>query len=168
MTGQASPLGRYAGAAGGNEYEVRLLNLPVRLVALARERHDELLREFSLLALSDDPRQADLPARLLELIEVLGVQYATARARPDAIVDEAIAAGKDAVDVTYVVPGSVVEAAARLESLMAQSDEFCASERLLTLPRSKPQRDLADWYLGEFRRQVAGDDPHPWDGPFDI
>lgn len=168
MTAQESPLGRYAGDVGGKAYEVRLLNLPVRLVALSRERHDELLREFSLLALSDDPQQADLPARLLELIEVLGVQYATAKARPDAVVDEAIAAGKHAVDVTYIVPASVVEAADRLESLMAQSDEFCASERLLTLPRTKPQRDLANWYLGEFRRQVAGEDPQPWDGPFEV
>ncbi|MEO6205321.1 MAG: hypothetical protein ABIO67_08070 [Mycobacteriales bacterium] len=168
MTAQESPLGRYAGEAGGQAYAVRLLNLPVRLVASSRERHDELLREFSLLALSDDPRRGDLPARLLELIEVLGVQYATAKARPDTIVDEAIAAGLHAVDVTYVVPASVVEAADRLEHLMAQSDEFCASERLLTLPRTQTQRDLANWYFGEFRRQVAGEDPQPWDGPSEI
>lgn len=167
MTSREDPLGRFGAGDGAQSYEVHLLNLPVRLLAASRERHDELMREFALLALSDDPRQAELPSRLLELIEVLGVQYAPARARPDAVIDEAIAAGKDAVDITYVVPASVVQAAERLGTLMTQADEFCTNERLLTLPRTGPLVRLSDWYLGEFRRQVAGEDPEPWNGPLD-
>jgi hypothetical protein len=26
---------------------------------------------------------------------------------------------------------------------------------------------FADWYLDEFRRQIAGEPPHPWDGPLE-
>ena len=51
-----SPLGRYARSADGQPlHPVRLLGLPVRLVLDSRDRHDSLMREFSLLALS--PRE---------------------------------------------------------------------------------------------------------------
>lgn len=162
----ASPLGRYAGSGEPEEatYDVRLLAVPVRLMARSRERHDELMREFSLLALSDPSHRADLPRRLVELIETLGVRYGAASARPEAAIDEAIAAGRETVDLAYRVPASVVAAADQLEALLAEADEYCRSEQLLTLPRDEAVRRLGAWYLGEFRRQVAGEPPLPWDG----
>lgn len=163
----ASPLGRYAEGGDGQElHVVHLLGLPVRLVLDGRDRHDSLLREFALLALSprDDRPQ---PPRLVALTELLGVQYGSAEPRPDDVVDAALQRGDATIDVTYEVPVSVLDAAARLEALMAEADEFCRSEQLLTLPRSPLQVRFADWYLGEFRRQLDGLPPQPWDGPLD-
>lgn len=166
MSEPASPLGRYGPSASEQDdvYEVRLIGVPVPLMARSRERHDELMREFSLLALSDPSHRADLPRRLVELIETLGVRYGAASARPDEVIEAAIAARRETVDLTYQVPASVVDAADRLEQLLAEADEYCRSEQLLTLPRDEAVRRLGAWYLGEFRRQVAGEPPLPWDG----
>lgn len=162
-----SPLGRYAGDPGRQQLDpVHLLGLPVQLVLDSRDRHDSLLREFALLALAprgDRPQ----PPRLVELTELLGVQYGAAQRRPDEVVDDALRAGLTAIDVTYQVPATIVDAAAELEALMADADEFCREERLLTLPRSPLQVRFARWYLEEFRRQLGGEPPQRWDGPLD-
>jgi hypothetical protein len=139
------------------------------IVQLSREHHDELMREFALLALAAaDPgatTRSDVPARLVELVAVLGEQYGGAASEPDAAVDAAIARGEESLDVSYVVPREVVDAADRLEAILQEADEFCRSEQLLTLARSDIEVRFAEWYLDEFRRQIGGEPPRPWDGP---
>lgn len=164
----ASPLGRYDDDTSPDElHDVQLLGTPVRILIASRERHDELMREFALLALGGPTGRPDIPQRLLDLIEVLGVRYGNAAARPDELVDEAVARGDDTIDLSYTVPAHVVEAADRLDELMREADEFCRSEQLLTLARSEVMVEFADWYLDEFRRQVAGQPPRPWTGRLD-
>ncbi len=164
----ASPLGRYDdGAAQEDLHEVHLLGMPVRVLVASRERHDELMREFALLALGGPSGRPDIPTRLLELIEILGVRYGHAAARPDELVDAAIARGADTIDLSYTVPGHVVEAADRLDELMREADEFCTTEQLLTLARTEVMVEFAGWYLDEFRRQVAGLPPRRWAGRLD-
>lgn len=161
----ASPLGRYADGPGdGPLHRVHLLQLPVRLLLDGRDRHDALLRELSLLALSD---QHDPSQRFAELTELLGGRYGAAQERPDALVDQAARDGVATLDLVYDVPASVVADADRVEALMAEADELCRAERLLTLPRTPLQRRFASWYLDELRRQVGGQQPQPWDGPLD-
>jgi hypothetical protein len=163
----ASPLGRYDDGGSDDLHEVRLLQLPVRVMIAARERHDELMREFALLALGGPTGGAAAPRRLVELIEILGVRYGSAAARPDELVDGAAERGDDTIDLTYTVPAHVVDAANTLDTLMAEADAFCAAEQLLTLARSDVMVQFSDWYLEEFRRQVAGLPARPWDGPLD-
>jgi hypothetical protein len=164
----ASPLGRYDDRQTDEQlHQVRLLDLPVRLMVAAREHHDELMREFGLLALSQQDDAAGVPTRLVELTQILGVRYGGARARPEEETEAAIAAGIDTIDLTYLVPADVVDAADTLEGLMSEADAFCESEQLLTLARSALHQEFARWYLEEFRRQVAGQPPTPWSGPLD-
>ena len=162
-----SPLGRYGDTSQEDLHDVHLLNLPVRVLIATRERHDELMREFALLALGGPAGRPDIPDRLLELIEILGVRYGYAAARPDELVDAAVARGDTTIDLSYTVPAHVVEAADNLDALMREADEFCRTEQLLTLARSDIMVAFSDWYLDEFRRQVAGEPPRPWDGPLD-
>jgi hypothetical protein len=163
----ASPLGRYDEGGTEDMHEVRLLGLPVRVMVASRERHDELMREFALLALGGPTGGAAVPRRLVELIEILGVRYGGAAARPDELVDAAVARGDDRIDLSYTVPAHVVDAANTLDHLRAEADAFCASEQLLTLARTDVMVEFANWYLEEFRRQVAGLPPRPWEGPLD-
>jgi hypothetical protein len=164
---QPSPFGRYDDSSGDNTmHEVRLLNMPVRLLADGRQHHDELMHEFAVLAVSLEDR-ASVPARMLAMIDMLGTRYGRAADRPDTLVDEAIARGDDTIDLTYQVPAHVVDAADALERMMDEADEFCRNEQMLTLGRSEVQKRFAKWYLEEFRRQVAGESPQPWDGPYD-
>lgn len=165
--GAQAGLGRYA---DDNEDEtlhtVRLVRVPVRVMEAGRRHHEELMHEFAVLAVSEDLSD-DVPQRMLDLIDTLGRRYGSANEPRNAAVDEAIARGDDTIDLTYEVPNHVVEAADKLATLMAEADEFCQREQMLTLQRSEVVRDFSAWYLDEFRRQVLGEPPQPWDGPLD-
>ncbi len=164
-----SPLGRYAPEDdGGDLKSVRLLGLPLRLLLAAREHHDGLMREFRLLALSEDQPRAPVPTRLVELTEILGRQYAAARERPDQEIDSALDRGEDVIDLDYQIPTAAAQGAAGLAELMDEADTFCAGEQLMSLERPPVLRQFAHWYLEQFIAQVAGEPPSPWDGPLDV
>jgi hypothetical protein len=164
----APPLGRYDSDDGTDVHEVRLLNVPLRVLAAGREHHDEVMREFAMLALDEELDKGHVPARMIELVEILGRRYGAAGERPDAEVDAAIERGETTVDLVYHVPAHIAQAAEQLEELMAEADEFCRQRQMLALERPPVVRQFADWYLDEFRRQVAGQAPRPWDGPLDV
>jgi hypothetical protein len=165
---KGSPLGRYDTDLDGGLYEVRLLNVPLRVLAAAREHHDEVMREFAMLALDESSASEHVPARMLELVDILGRRYGASSARPDAEVDAALERGDRSIDLVYHVPDHVTDAADQLESLMAEADEFCRQQQLLALARPKLLMDFSDWYLSEFKRQIAGEPPRQWDGPLDV
>lgn len=163
-----SPLGRYDPEGSDGLYEVRLLNVPLRLLVAGREHHDDVMREFAMLALAEEIDAAHTPQRLLDLVDVLGRRYAAAAARPDAEIDAAVARGETTIDLVYHVPDHVQAAADELAALMDEADEFCRERKLLALARPQPVIDFSRWYLGEFRRQIAGEPPQPWAGPLDV
>lgn len=148
------------------EHTVRLVGVPVRVLEATRRHHDELMHEFSLLAVQENLSD-DVPKRMLELIDTLGRQYANTGDESDAQVNAAIERGDTTVDVTYEVAEHVVDAADRLGALMDEADEFCKREQMLTLQRPPIAKEFADWYLEEFRRQIAGEPPRPWNGPLE-
>lgn len=168
MTANApSPLGRHDRGHSGSMHNIHLAAVPVRVLAAGRQHHDELMREFAILALSEDQSLHAVPRQLTALIDDLGSRYAGATQRPDEAIDAALAAGVDTVDLSYQVPSSIVADADRLEQLLAEADEFCRTKQLLTLPRSDVNVTFAHWYLDEFRRQVGGERPRAWTGPID-
>lgn len=167
---RAHVLGRYGPedpAANQELIEVRLLGFPLQVFQAARAHHDELLREFALLALA--PAEAlgthSLPARLVDLIDILGRHYGAATERSDAVRDEALERGDEVVDLIYHLPRSAGESVRRLNALMDEADEFCRSEQLLTLAATEVERDFRDWFLREFERQLDGGAPTRWTGP---
>ncbi len=165
----ASPLGRYAPEDdGGDLKQVRLLGLPLRLLLAAREHHDGLIREFRLLALTEDKPRAPVPTQLVELTEMLGRRYAFARQRPDQEIDEALDRGEHVIDLSYEVPAGMAQGAAGMETLMAEADTLCADEQLMSLERPPVLQHFAHWYLQQFVAQIAGEPPTPWDGPHDL
>lgn len=161
-----SPLGHYgAGSRDGELREVRLTGVPVELYVATRQQHDELMREFAVMALAHRDEQSAVPEGLRHLIGELGVHYAPSGSRTDEEMDAAFRAGRQIVDVGYSVSESVIAAANELETLMASADEFCRRGRMLTMPRSPLVRQFSAWWLQELRRQVAGLPPLPWSGP---
>ena len=158
-----SPLGRSADDAEDTPVTVRLLQLPLKLWQRATEHHDELMREMALLALSDT--KPELPHRLLELVEVLGLRYGASVAHPDAERDAAMARGLDRADITYLVPRSAAASAQRIQALLDEVEAYCRTH-LLTLAQSPAQTDFGQWYIDQFVRQCAGHPPTPWPGPW--
>ena len=163
-----SPLGRYDVDAHDGLHEVHLLNVPLRLLAASREHHDEVMREFAMIALDETFDSAHTPSRFIELIDILGRRYGAAGARPDAEVDAAIERGDITIDLVYHVPEHITEAAQQLDVLMAEADEFCRQQHMLALARPQLLVDFARWYLDEFSRQIAGQPPRAWDGPLEL
>ena len=154
------------GRVSERTYTVRLMGVPVHVLEAGRRHHEELMHEFSLLAVQEDIAD-DVPKRMLDLIETLGRRYADTSEQSNAQVEAALARGDTTVDVSYEVAAHVVEAADFLAALMAEADEFCAREQMLTLQRSQVVKEFSTWYLEEFRRQIAGEPPRPWDGPLE-
>lgn len=169
VRGSDRPLGRYDAASADDElYEVRLLNVPLRVLAASREHHDEVMREFAVLALDENLSPEHVPARMLELIDALGRRYGAMTARPEQEIDDALARGADSIDLVYSVPSHVTAAADQLEALMTEADEYCRDKQMLALARTPVALEFGRWYLDEFRRQIAGERPRPWSGPLDV
>jgi hypothetical protein len=162
-----SVLGRYAPADDLEPVTVVLSNFPLQLFDQARQHHDDLMREFALIALNppkDRPGHA-APARLLELVELLGKRYGAAAERTDAVRDAAIERGETAMDLTYTVPRSAGPVIRQLRALMREANEFCEREQLLTLATTPLQRRFGDWFYEQFLDQIDGRPARPWDGP---
>jgi hypothetical protein len=101
--GGPSILGRYGPPDDDDMVTVRLLNFPLQVFAAVRQHHDDLLREFALLALrppEDRPGHA-VPTRLLTLIDTLGRRFGGVGDRADTAREAALARGQANVDLTY-------------------------------------------------------------------
>jgi hypothetical protein len=167
---QRSILGRYSPDDAGESVTVQLLNFPLQVFAGARQHHDELMREFALLALRpprDRPGHT-VPTSLLDLIETLGVRYARVGDRADAHREDAVERGDTSMDLAYVVPRSVGSAMRELHDLMEQADMFCRDEQVLTLAATPLEREFRLWFLAEFTSQADGQPPRPWRGPLAV
>jgi len=164
-------LGRYAHRVADAD-EVRtvwLLAMPTALFLRAREHHDDLIREFALMAIrqADGTGGATTPPQLADLVEILGHEYGGSASRDHPERDAAIERGDATVDVRYDMPVSMRADLVRLSELMDAADEFCRQEKLLTLPRDATVAAFGRWYTGEFLRQLDGLPPTPWTGPLE-
>lgn len=163
----ASPLGRFDPDVTDGLFEVQLHNVPLRILAASREHYDEVMREFAMLALDESLHTDHAPARLIELVDILGRKYGAASARPDSEIDDALERGATTIDLVYHVPDHVADAAEQLESLMRETDEFCRQQQLLALERPDLFVRFSEWYLDQFRSQIGGEPPRAWDGPLE-
>src|ERR1700744_5903451 len=92
-----SPMGRYdtgETAPDARLYEIRMLGVPVELFLATRQQHDELMREFAVLALAHQAEDADDPPELRRLVRELGTNSAASISRSDANVEAASLAGE--------------------------------------------------------------------------
>jgi hypothetical protein len=142
--------------------EVRILSLPVPVWEQAREHGDGMMREFALIQLSGSDRRG-VPRRLLELADELKDRFAGFTEASDAELAAASASQALEVDLVYKVPADLADACVRLGSLLDEADGYCqAGDHLLTLVTPPDPRAFRIWFLEEFVRQIAGEDPLPW------
>lgn len=140
--------------------DVHLIGFPIPVFQRAQEHSDALMREFSLILLSEDH---DVPRRLLALIEELGDQYTQMTLETDRKRDEALERGEQTVDLTYRVPAEVAPAARHLGELFDEADTFCRSgEHLLTMASTPEVVRFRRWFLDQFVEQSGGKPPVAW------
>jgi hypothetical protein len=145
---------------------VWLLRYPVELGMSTVEHVEDWVREFKLMALGRESGagQHDVPTRLQEMVEALTRRYGQELSEPDRVRAAAAARGDATVDLAYPArPGAEGEAAVRgWQAMLAEVDEFCRAEDLLTLQRTPEQVRLQDWICDQFLRQLRGEPPQPW------
>jgi hypothetical protein len=141
---------------------VRFLNAPIPLMLEANQHQQEIMREFALIQLSDDPAPQDIPSRLLEMAERNRRDFATLSFRRSEELAEAIRNGEPNVDMEIDVPPAAGRAAREMRDILAEADEFCRSGTLLTLATPPAHVAFREWFLGEIVRQLDGEPPTPW------
>lgn len=146
------------------EHEIRLVGFPLRVWLAAQEHHEELMREFALLAMAS-ATGSDVPLRLLALVEELTQRFAGSAQAVEAARDAAVERGEEFADLVYRAPREAREASIALDRMLEEADDFCrAGERLLTLATPHPALAFRRWYLAELVRQIDGLPPRPWPG----
>ena len=143
---------------------VWLLGYPVELGMSTVEHISDWMREFRLMALSRQEGTAvhEVPARLAAMVDALTRRYAGELSTPDRLRAAAAARGDATVDLPYPVRPETEAAVVGWQQMLAEVDEYCRAEDLLTLQRSPDQVRLQDWICAEFLRQLRGEPPRPW------
>jgi len=139
--------------------------MPVQLLADFRRHFKEVRRELRLLALA---HETDYPVAksLTQLFERVDEMSMAMSGLDD--LDAAIASGVDRADIVFRVPPGSADTMAQLLDLLELADEFCRTQRLLTLAATPQQYQLQRWYLTEFQRQGRGDPPLGWGGTYQV
>lgn len=148
----------------GEMTSVRLRGVPVRLRQESLQHFEELLREMQLVLQGMEQGSARaVPERLIELTAEVRSVYGAFTSRPGQELDDAFDRGERAVDeVVFTVPAAAVELAGHLTEALAEVDEYCRGGALLTLSTPEALVAYRSWFLGEFGRQAAGEEPLPW------
>ncbi len=142
---------------------VRLLGFPLDVYSRASEHHEELMREFQLLAIRPPDGGHEVPRRLIQLVQEVNDRYAGTTDMPNKQRDEALARGERRVDLDYEVPTTITEDVVRVGQLLDEADEYCRQGELLTLATPPEYVRFRRWLFGEFGRQLQGEEPLAWD-----
>jgi anti-sigma regulatory factor (Ser/Thr protein kinase) len=143
--------------------EIRLVGMPVAGFRDLRRHYHELRRELRLLALTD-PERYPFAAELSDV--AMQVEQERRQSQGVDQLAQAEADNEERVDLVYVTPATAPVTMGRLADLMKRSQEFFEAEALLSLAPSARQQEVQAWYLGEFVRQGAGEQPTPWSGGY--
>ena len=143
---------------------VWLLGYPVALGLSTSEHVEEWVREFQLMALAREQGLPghDVPRRLQEMVQSLTRRYASELSTADRLRATAAARGDATVDLPYPVRPESEQVVLAWQRMLAEVDDYCRTEDLLTLQRSPEQVRLQDWTCEEFLRQLRGEPPRPW------
>lgn len=146
-------------------FEVRLLDVPLRLRERSRQQGADLLRELELITTGSNAGTTHrAPRRLLDLAQELETVYAPYIASTTSEMDAALDRGVETLaQVVHRLPPSSVQFVRHIADMLAEVEDYCrAGEHLLILA---PPADIAayrEWSIGEVQRQYAGEPPTRW------
>lgn len=148
----------------GELYDIHVIGIPLDIHRRAREHQDALQREFALIASQADSSPDIVPSRLLNLVRKLSSRFQPLTTEQDAKLQNALESDAESVDLHYQLPADTSAACIELTGLLREADEYCqAGDELLTLAAPPAVVAYREWFLNEFVRQIAGEDPLPWE-----
>lgn len=149
-------------SSGLDLHRVRLVALPLDVMARAQEQHEGLLREFALIANPHPNTDYDVPRRLLDVATALRERFAAFTAEPNALIERAMQRGDRSIDTQMQLPAEAREAALSLAALLEEADDYCRKGELLTLATPPELVTFRRWYLGQIVDQIEGAAPVAW------
>lgn len=149
-------------SSGLDLHRVRLVALPLDVMARAQEQHEGLLREFALIANPHPNTDYDVPRRLLDVATALRERFAAFTAEPNALIERAMQRGDRSIDTQMQLPVEAREAALSLAALLEEADDYCRKGELLTLATPPELVTFRRWYLGQIVDQIEGAAPVAW------
>lgn len=146
---------------------IKLVNFPIALANRAGRHYEAIQREFALIHFSDDATRASVPTRLLELAERTRNELASGEIIDRDQLRTAVEGGAEQVTINLRVPRLTGESMAALAELLVEADDFCREGDLITVAMPPDCRAFREWFLSEFVRQIADEQPTPWNGPWE-
>ena len=147
-------------------YQVRVLQMPVRVWARSQEQHDALMREFALMSVPTDESELHrhVPSRLAQLIDTLTADFGGVATEQEQQLFDAAAADVEVIDeLVYTLPRAVVPASRALGDMLDEADDYCRQgKHLLTLAADEELVRFRHWYLDQFIDQAEGKPPVAW------
>jgi len=139
---------------------VRLAGCPVELSLRQDEHLDELVRELQLISADRDNSSSQaLAAQIQDLL----ISPAHARFTGRRLAEQALAEGRDTVEVEMAMPHEFSEMVERLQQAVTAADELCERMQLLTLASPPEIRELRAWMTHELVAQIErGARPVAW------
>ena len=147
--------------AGDSEdlIEIELLRVPVWNYIGFQRHYREVRREVRLLSLAN-AQEYPLAKRLSEVFDKLE-RPLRSQLRDDRVV-AARAEGTQHIDIRVHMTRTDASGIEQLIELLDLADEFCRTQRLLSLARSPEQVSFQNWFLCEFVRQSNGQPAQAW------
>lgn len=139
---------------------VALLGFDLRLYEALNRQYRELRRELRLLSLA---HQADYPLAS----DLSGMFDDFERQFPRTYHDQifrALEQRRASTDLEVPIQPAASSLFVTMGEMFDLADAFCRAERLLAMERTPRQREFHSWLLGEFVRQIAGEEPRRWPG----
>jgi hypothetical protein len=151
------------GVSGEALVQIHFLDFPVHLAARHDEHVEGLLREFALIARSDEDDH-HVPARLLAIVDTITEAYDGLNDEAGERVDRAIAAGDETIpDHVGQLPATAAPVVRALSDLLEEADGYCRQgQHLLTMPAPPDVAAFRRWYRDQLLAQLAGGQPVSW------
>lgn len=141
-----------------DSFTVSLLNVELTLLRSVLDQYGNLRRELRLLALAHD-NDYPLARDLSQMFATFERQFPPAML---AKVARALRTATGTTDLVFEASPQSIPVFRAVHDMFDLADDFCESQRLLSLARTPEQRRLQDWLLDEFIRQCEGQQPIPW------
>lgn len=150
-----------AGADHARPDDIRIdvLGVPIRSFLDFQRHYRELRREARLLSLAHEsayPLATELSDSFAALERDLRQGLGASQ------VDDALVSGDRTADLSLSMPPETAATVGRFLDQLELADDFCRSQRLLSLARTPEQQRFQRWFFGEIVRQRAGKRPRTW------
>lgn len=139
-------------------HEVALIDLPVGRYLQMQQQHDAMMRELTLVALSD-ASDSGIPSRLVTLAREVYQGQGEAGGPFREGVAAAAARGDDITTLKLRIPYSTLRWMEDFMLLFDESDEYCRRGELLTPPSPPEVVSFRHWLVGELIRQIRDGAP---------